>query len=174
MARPKKTTHRANNESREIKKHKEDVIRWQAPEFQYYPKDVSWYWMSLVAAIILVAIGLWQKNFLFSIFVIIAELLFLYFSNSYPKIWDFKLDEKSLMIGRKVYHYSEMEFFDIHPINDEFKELVFKMKSKANPYLKIFTHYDDEEKISEFLSDYLERQEISLSIIESFGKLIRF
>ena len=53
---------------------KSDGIVWQIPEYEYRSKDVSWYWISLIAAIVLFAFAIWQKNFLFAIFVVIAFL----------------------------------------------------------------------------------------------------
>ena len=43
---------------------REPAIEWQAPAFRYYPKDVSWYWLSFIIAILIMAFAIWQNNFL--------------------------------------------------------------------------------------------------------------
>ena len=48
-------------------------IIWQAPEFRYRHKDESWYWLTIMATAVLFLISLWQKNFLFAIFAVIAN-----------------------------------------------------------------------------------------------------
>ncbi len=50
-------------------------INWEAPEFEYREKDVSWYWISIIAAAAIIAFSVWQRNFLFGFFIVIAEML---------------------------------------------------------------------------------------------------
>jgi hypothetical protein len=157
-------------------------VEWQAPEFEYYRKDVSWYWLSLIVGIILLALSIWQKNFLFAVFVIIAWLVIVYSARRFPTIWNFKISEKGIEISlpnkdlgsAKFYPYSEIEGFDIHPASDECKELVLKVKSRFSPYLKINILANDEEKIKNFLLKYISKEEYSGSLADSFSKLIRF
>lgn len=154
---------------------------WQAPEFEYRPKDVSWYWLSLIVGIILIALAVWQKNFLFMIFVIIAWLVITVMANRFPAVWEFKIDEKGINIALpkeksngKFYPYAEIEGFDIHFGGEDYKELILKTKSKLSPYLKINIHVADEEKIKDFLLKILPQEEYNQSLVDSFLKLIRF
>ena len=43
----------------------ENFIVWEAPEYEYHPKGVSWHWMSLVIAGALIIFFVWMENFLF-------------------------------------------------------------------------------------------------------------
>lgn len=157
-------------------------LEWQAPEFEYYRKDVSWYWLSLIVSIILLALSIWQKNFLFAVFIIIAWLVIVYSVSRPPIIWSFKIDEKGIGINLssndpasvKFYPYSEIEGFDIHPASEQYKELVLKVKSRLSPYLKINITANDEEKIKNFLLKYISKEEYNSSLADSFSKLIRF
>jgi len=157
----------------------EEVIEWKAPEFEYEPKSVSWYWMSLIVSIILISIALWQKNFLFVIFIIIAELILIYFSNQFPKIWDFKIDDNGISISKedimaKIIPFADMLGFDIHPAGENYKELVLHTKLKLSPYFKIFISDVDEKVIEEKLSKVVSREEISPSVVDTLEKIIRF
>ena len=155
----------------------EEIIVWQAPEYNYRPKDVSWYWLSLIISIIIIAIALWQKNFLFAIFIVIAELVIIYFANQFPKIWEFKIDTSGLKIGgNKFYSFGEIQYFDIHAGEGEkeFKELILKFNSRLSPYLKILIYPEDEEKIRTHLLNFIEQEEISLSFSDSLEKFIHF
>src|SRR3989344_345663 len=171
--------HQKSEES--VTKKKEVFISWQAPEFEYNPKDVSWYWLSLIVAIILLAFSLWQKNFLFAIFVAIAWFIILNWANRFPTIWEFKIDDKGIDINlpskktvSKFYAYTEIEGFDIHPGGEEYKELVFRVKSKFSPFLKINFLSADEEKIKNFLVQFLPKKEFGESMADSLSKLVRF
>ena len=160
----------------------ENFISWQAPEFEYRPKDVSWYWLSLIAAIILIALAVWQKNFLFVVFVVIAWLVITSLADRFPTIWKFKIDEKGLNISLpnkksgndKFYPYEDIEGFDIHYGGEEYKELVLKIKKKFSPYLKINIYAADEEKIKNFLLQRLSKDEYQISLTDSLSNLIKF
>ena len=159
------------------------AIQWQIPEYEYQPKDIAWRWLSLIAAIILFAFAIWQKNFLFAAFVFVAFLVINYLADRFPAIWEIKIDEKGIEIklansgeGKKFYSAENIEGFDIHAETDnsEIKELAIKFKSKLSPLLKISFYSRDELKIKEFLLKFAPEEEISQSAIDSFLKLIRF
>lgn len=159
----------------------QDIISWQAPEYDYRPKDISWKWISLIAAIILIAFAVWQKNPLFIFFVIIALFLINHFSGQFPKIWEFKISEKGIGIGLpdkketgKFYAFEDMESFDIHMAGEEYKELILKLKSKFTPYLKINIHIGDEEKIRNFLEKFIPREEYIQSMVDVLSHWIGF
>ena len=59
-------------------------ITWEAPEFEYRPKSVSWYWISIIIAAAIIAFAIWERNFLFGIFIVIAEILFIAWGNETP------------------------------------------------------------------------------------------
>ncbi len=165
---------------------KSDEIIWQIPEYEYRPKDVSWYWISLIATIILFAFAIWQENFLFAIFVVIAFFALNYLTNRFPPIWEIKMNGKGIFIGlpnsknKKFYSIENIEIFDIHSEiyeddkEPEYKKLILKFKSKMTPYLKINIYSKDELRIKEFLLEFAPQEEISKSLVDSLSELIGF
>ena len=103
-------------------------ITWYAPEFKYHHKELGWYWLSIIGSGVLFLISLWQKNLLFGIFVIIAELMVIIWAKEFPKNIRFKLSGKGLEIGKmKSYSYEELDGFHIHEEDEDgFSELIFK------------------------------------------------
>jgi len=166
-----------------IKPAEESAITWQAPEFEFQKKDISWYWMSLIIGIILLALTVWQRNLLFAIFIIVAWLVVVYSASKTPTNWNFKLSEKGIEIylsakdqaAKKFYDFKEIEGFDIH-LNEtkKYGELILKTKKRFSPYLKINFLAVDQEKIAEFLQKYIAKEEYSESLVDSFSKLIGF
>ncbi len=163
-------------------------IAWQIPEYEYKPKDVSWYWLSLIAAVILLAFAVWQKNFLFAIFVVIAFFTVNYLTSRFPAIWEIKINEKGIFIGlpnsksKKFYPLEDIECFDIHSnfdesekdIEEEYKKLAIKFKSKLTALLKINFYSKDEQRIKEFLSEFAPQKELPKSLTDSLSELIGF
>ncbi|MBN2198028.1 hypothetical protein JW698_02455 [Candidatus Wolfebacteria bacterium] len=190
-----------NKKNTEIKLKSKSEIEWRAPEFEYYKKDVSWYWLSLIIVIILMALAIWQKNFLFIIFIIIAWLTIITMSYRLPTIWNFKIDDNGIKIElpkekgvEKIYSFKEIKGFDIHDIQEEkflneqdikilskqiikqnkFKKLILKLESKFSPYLKINIPINKEKEIEELLKNFLPKEEYEESLADSLSKLIKF
>ena len=46
---------------------------WEAPEFEYREKEVSWYWISIIAAALIIAFSVWEKDFLFAMVCVGGE-----------------------------------------------------------------------------------------------------
>jgi len=162
-------------------KPEEFMIEWQAPEFEHRQKDVSWYWLSLIISIILLALSVWQKNFLFAVFIVIAWFVIIYATSRTPTIWNFKLSEKGIEINlpndkssNKFYPLDKIEGFDIHGLEGEYKELILKIKKRFSPYLKINFLAGDEMQIKDFLNRYISEEEYNESLADSFSKLIGF
>lgn len=158
-----------------------DSIQWQAPEYEYYFKDVSWYWLSLTIAIVLAAVALWQKNFLFAVFVAVAWVTVVSFANHRPAVWKFSINQKGVEIElaeggtpKKLYPYDEIAGFDIHSAVGSYRELILKFKSKLSPYLKINIKPEDEEKIEKFLVEFVPKEKYLESLADSLLKLVRF
>jgi len=157
--------------------HNSTFIEWQAPEFEYVEKDVSWYWMGLIVSILLLAAAVWQKNFLFAIFVVIAYLAVIYSAGQRPAIWKFTIDNngveidpmKGKSVASKIYNYEDIEGFDIWD-----KELVLKVNKKISPYVKMIFPADKEKEIKEFLAKHVPESEYEIPISDSLSKLIGF
>ncbi len=74
-------------------------IVWQAPEFEYREKTVSWFWVSIFFGVAFLGIAVWQRNFLFAVFVVVAELLILVWGARKPNMIDFRLTGRMLHVG---------------------------------------------------------------------------
>lgn len=155
-------------------KNSKEII-WHAPEFRYYGKDISWYWLSIIGAGVIFLIALWQKNFLFGIFVILAEGLIIFWAKEFPREVRFRLDRKGLWIDEsKTYLYENLDGFNIIEDNDGIGELILKTKSKLHPYLKILVANEMAKEIKDFLKNYLEEIEYEESLSDGISRMIGF
>lgn len=152
-----------------------DEIVWEAPEFEHVEKSTTWYWGSMAVAIMLIAIALWQKNFLFAVFIVIAELAVFMFAGEKPRMWKFTIDARGVTIEKhKTYKFKDIIQYDIHAFSDEYHELVLQTRSKMQHYIKIFIHAEDEETIEGVLEGRVKRGEIEISFIEAIERFIGF
>ena len=85
-------------------------IAWQAPEFEHRPKTARWYWISIIVSILLLALAVWQRNFIFAVFIVIAELMLMVWGSSEPRMVAFSLNDRGLTIGgAKFYPFSDIK-----------------------------------------------------------------
>lgn len=97
-------------------------IRWEAPEFEHRPKTATWYWMTIAVAVALLALSIWQRSFLFGLFIVLAEILLIVWAAENPPTVQFELTERGIKIGsRKFYPMREISYFsaDIDGLLDE-------------------------------------------------------
>ena len=113
-------------------------IKWQAPEFDYRKKDVSWYWISIIIAVLILGFAVWQRNFPFGFFVVLAEIMVLVWANTEPQIINFELNDKGLSVGEHKFHsYAEFENFSVEDESNEERSHIFFQFRRLKPKLKI-------------------------------------
>jgi len=151
-------------------------IGWQAPEFYYKEKDVSWYWISAIIAIILLSASVWQKNFLFAFFIVIAEILILVWAGRKPRMLDFNINEKGLTIdGKKFYPYSTIGAFSVgENAGGEWDELAFRFNHGLRPLLKTRVPAKQSKEIEKALITVIPKTEFEESLLDILEKLTGF
>lgn len=153
-------------------------IKWSAPEFDYYPKGNAWYWWSILITLLLLGFAVWQKNFLFAFFIVVAELLVLSWGSRKPAAVDFHLDEKGLTInGIKFYSYAELKEFgvsDMVPTDEKFEEIVVYFKRRLRTGLNFLVPKEKEAEIVSALSKKMPKVEVELTLLDAAERFLRF
>lgn len=151
-------------------------IKWQAPEFEYREKSVSWYWISIIAAIVMIGIAVWQRNFLFGLFIIVAEILILAWANHEPPLRHFSINEKGLVLSdEKKYRYEDFENFSLDDsLSEDWPDLFFQFRRRLRPFLKIKIPKENSAEIQKVLSSVLPQVEHERSLLDSIEKIIGF
>ena len=112
-----------------MQSHPHELI-WVAPEYEFREKGVSWYWASICIAILILAFAVWQKNYLFAVFIVIAEMLMLVWGSEEPRLVKFTLNAKRLEIGiGRVYPLSDIDHFSVEDLDHkEWASVVVRSK----------------------------------------------
>jgi hypothetical protein len=150
-------------------------ITWQAPEFEFREKGVSWYWISVFIAAAIIAFAIWQRNFLFGGFIVIAEILFVSWGNVRPATIDFTLTDLRLEIGTaKFYSLKEFQNYSTNKMDDEWTEVFFSFKSKIRMPLMIIVPNGKMDEIRANLKPLLRETDFEPSLLDALEKIIRF
>jgi hypothetical protein len=152
-------------------------IIWSAPEFHFYHKTPMWYWGVGGVAALIIGFSIWQQNFLFALFAIIAAILVIVWASRQPKTIDFKLTDKGLMLNDVLeYPFEKLEGFAIIPVIDdpELEELVLRTKSNLHHWVKVIIATQRKDTIYEFLNEHIHELEYEESLTDHIGKIFKF
>jgi len=151
-------------------------IEWEAPEFSYRQKNLSWYWLSIIASVVIIGFSIWQKNFLFGFFVVIAEVLVLTWSSRQPREIAFELSDRGLEIDKLTLHaYADFENFSIETDFDpDWPDIYLVFKSKIKPTLRIKAPKDRLAEIQKAFSSALPQAKHERTLMEAVERIIGF
>ena len=145
------------------------MISWMSPEFHYHEKDEAWPVFAALLGAAFAAYALWQHNFLFFVFVLIATGLVITWGGRKPRHFEFELNETGFLIDGKTYRYREFASFAV-----SHDSLHLMPKSSIRPRLEIITPPSREREIREYLLDFLHETEYTESFVEALGHWLRF
>jgi hypothetical protein len=150
-------------------------IKWQAPEYEYREKTVSWYWISIVVAALVIAFSIWQKNFLFGFFVVVAEILFIVWGNRTPRMVNFTMNEAGIQVEEgKLHPLRDIESMSVDPLGDGWAELAFIFRAKLRVPFKVIFPEGRLTELRNALKDAIKEVPYEPTIIDSIEKLLRF
>ena len=144
-------------------------IMWSAPESHFFEKTSTWYVGSAVVAGALAIFGLWQQNLLFVFFVVIAEILALFWGGQAPRTLTYELTEQGATIGDRFFRFENLSGYALieslgGPL---YYELVFTQKQTTALYVKAFVPNDKAQEVGDFLAKRLPTFEYSPSLAEA-------
>ncbi|MDP1719323.1 MAG: hypothetical protein Q8L24_02775 [bacterium] len=160
-----------NNES-------ENKIYWSAPEFEYHEKTHVWFWTIALGMLLILAIAIWQSNFLFAFFAVIAGVLVLKWGKEKPAYLEFELGPGGIIMGGRHPHpWDEFSGFAMHRLHHEeegLSEFVLKRKGKLGTHWKVLVPNKDTERVRHFTNQYLPEIEFEDSFVEHISRLMKF
>lgn len=152
-----------------------EKISWAAPEYDHQQRDALWYLASIIIAAILLIVALWQRNYLFAVFIILAEIAVIIQANRFPPIWDFEIGGDGVKIGdKKFITYGDIEGFDIHPDTEHYNHLVLRVHSRFRPDVKIRIPAAESGNIEARLLEILERREYEPHPADALARFLKF
>ncbi len=150
-------------------------IRWEAAEYEFVPKSTKWHTEIGVATLVLVGIALWQQNFFFAIFILIAGIMVVILGNRHPEIIEFVLNEDGIHIGEAAsYPFEKLESFSLRERPHRSDELILKRKTAMNQLIHIPIEPEMVGKMRSFLEEHLPQEEHEPSVLESITDLLGF
>lgn len=150
-------------------------INWRAPDYEYREKTASWYWGSIVIALILLSAAVWQKNYFFALFLIIAEVLVISWANQQPKEFGLAMNEKGLAIGdHQFYPWHDMEAWSVRESGSHLAAITFRFKHKFQPTMRILVPRERLGEIESVLKSLVPQVDDDHSLVDILGDFLGF
>lgn len=150
----------------EPKKKKTSVV-WSAPEHEHMEKDLGWYTFVGLVALIIVIFAFWKSDFFFAVFIIIATGLLMIFGSRPPKTYEFRIDSRGIVVGKKFYPYEILNNFSIRMHAGSPREIVIRKKTAINPFM----HLPAERYMIAHAKDILETHLPEVEFDETFADI---
>lgn len=145
-------------------------LQWTAPEFEKTERSVFWHLGIILAGVALCALALWQQNYVFLLFVVIATVLIFYMSRSGVTEYTYGIVPDGIEVnGEMVYRLQSLTGFAI--IDDgvsPYGELVLRRTKRLTEYVRILIPREDIGQARTFLATAL--KEFTYS--ETIGEVI--
>lgn len=149
-------------------------VSWRAAEYEHIHRTPTWFlWVGGIALLLLL-FAIWQKNFFFAMFVVIASILLMSLSRREPDTIDFKVSERGVGVAKHFYEYDEFEHFAIRNRPGALDEIILRRKMLMNPFLRIPADSRTAEKAREILKEKLQEVDHEDSLIEVVAELLGF
>jgi len=150
-------------------------ITWQAPEFEYREKNISWYWLSIIITSTILGFAVWQRNFLFALFILVGEILILFWAGQKPKTRSFALKEKGVEIDGKLYEFTAMDTWSLrYETDDAFAYFTLRFKQRVRPPLALLVPPNTMVAVQKALTLILTQTEAEDSLMDTLQKFFRF
>jgi len=150
-------------------------MTWEAPEFEYREKGVSWYWISIIIAALIIGFSVWTKNFLFGFFIVIAEVLFIAWGNQVPRMIAFTIDDEHFSIGgTKHYSMKDFESWSGTNFGGEWSNVMFNFRSRVRTPISALIEEKHLVQLRDNLKGTLKEVEHEITLIEIIERLLRF
>ena len=148
------------------------AIEWEAHEIDFQQKSADWFWAVGIIGLALAVVAAFFKDFLFSIFIVLAAFTIMLHGARSAKKLTIKISSQGVRINNELFPINHLKSFWI----DEEQEqtwLIIHSDQSIVKSLKIPMVEIDPETIRDFLLDYLEEEHhppgFTDSIAEYFG-----
>jgi hypothetical protein len=151
-------------------------ITWYAPEYEHREKDNAWYWKTIIVATILIGLAVWQRNIMFVIFLLLAEIMIIVFGNRQPELIKFDIAEKGVRIKDKWFHpYTHLESFSVI-INEHSRwdDVILHSKNHIHSTIRVKVPKDLLAKVHYSLSLVLEETVYEETLVEAIEHYVGF
>lgn len=150
-------------------------LTWQALEYHHETKTVDWFWAVGIIAVCIAITAVIYGDVLFGILVLIGAGSLAIYAVREPELISFELNEKGVLIERKMYPYATLESFWVEEHHNVHRhpKLLIKSQKITMPLIVIPIDEVHPDNVRRFLLNFLQEEEhfepLSQKVMEYLG-----
>ncbi len=151
------------------------LLAWDIPAHREQERTGTFYAIVFAAMVLFLLFAIWQKDFLFGVFVILATGTVLFLSSQQANVHTFTMTDSHIIMGdhESSYEYTHFTAFDLYEFSPDDVELFLVFREKLRPMLRIRVYRADRAKIQEILiGKKIVQKKIEPSLIDIFSKIV--
>lgn len=150
-----------------------DKIQWRTYEYNHKEKSSDWFWAVGIMAFSLAAAAIIFNNVIFGIFIILSAFTLCLFAARKPSIINIEINAKGVLVDKRVYLYNALDKFYVSQDNHG-DVIILKSKKSVLPYVIVPVDEIDPEEIKDFLSKYLDEEEMAIPLTDTIMEYLGF
>jgi len=150
-----------------------EELTWTAAEFEHTAKDSTWYLTIGGLGFVFVLLSLWQKDYFFIFFLVIAFGFLIWNARQHPRVLEFTITAEGVQIDTKLFRYEQFEQFSVRSRPGHLDELVFRKRVAVNPFLHIPIDAALAKKAATTLRAMLPEGEFEESLLDTLTDWLR-
>ena len=149
-------------------------ISWSASEFIAHQKTALWYVvLGSVSAVVTLVVFVITRNILSGIVVAFACIAMGVLAAKKPSTQNYQISEDGINVGTRQYDYSIFKSYSI--IDDGAVSCIWlRPLKRMMPTVVMYYAPDDEQKIMDFLDNFLPQEDRVHDLVERVSRRIRF
>ena len=152
------------------------LLEWQAIEHTHRPKSPVWF--VVLAAATTLAVGLqifFYANFIGALTLAFIGGLIYYVAQQKPNIMRYRIMVDGIALNNTLYHYQDLEAFNVIYEPGEVKTVIFRSKRRLSPYIHMEIGDADPVEIRDVLLEFLpEDQELEEPLVDIIARRVGF
>lgn len=157
-----------------VKRGGEGAVGWTASEYIAHHKGWLWYVTLAFGAIAsAVLVYLFTREYLSAGVIIFVAILFGVAAGRKPRVLEYELNDKGLIISEKFYPYTDFKSFTVAAEN-AFTSVNLLPLKRFMPSLTIYLPPEEQKRILDVLSGHLPLEQHTPEMVERFLRRVRF
>ncbi len=144
------------------------MFQWRTAEYDLIEKGVDWFIAVFVIAISIAVSAFMFGNILFGVFVIVAAIALSLQGARDPDILDVEVNERGISINEKFLAYKDLNAFWVEY---DSQLLLIRTQKLFHPHIVLPVTDVDSDELAEYLSNFLEEEEMEESL---FHKILEY
>lgn len=151
-----------------------DDVTWSASEFIEHPKNAGWYGLLALATLALATLDyILTRDVVSTVVIVVTAALFGSYAGRKPRTRQYRLSPRGLQIGEKTYDFQSFKAFSVTE-EGAIANIVFIPLARFAPALTIYVASDIEQKILDYLNNFLPSEPHRSDMVDGLLRRIRF